>query len=64
MLDQMDEMILTADVTRIQMSVIEDVRVINIHALSNALKPLTQAGEKIKIKIQPLQEGGLQNVGQ
>ena len=59
----LDGMILTADFTRLQISAIDDVRVINIHALSNALKPLTQAGERIKIKIQRLGKEARQGVG-
>lgn len=59
----LDANILTADISRIQISAIEGVRVINIHALSNALKPLMQAGEKIKIKIQRFGKEPRQGVG-
>jgi len=45
-----DANILTADISRVQMAAIEGVRFINIHTLSNALKPLMQAGEHIKIQ--------------
>ncbi len=48
----LDANLLTADISRIQIASIEGIRVINIHTLSNALKPLMQAGEFIKIKIQ------------
>jgi uncharacterized protein YacL len=58
-----DANILTADITRVQMSNIEGVRVINIHALSNALKPLTQAGEFIKVKVQRYGKEPKQGVG-
>lgn len=55
--------ILSADITRVQMSAIEGVRIINIHTLSNALKPLMQAGENIKIKIQRFGKEPRQGVG-
>ena len=58
-----DANILTADISRIQMAAIEGVRVINIHVLSNALKPLMQAGEHIKIKIQRYGKEPRQGVG-
>ncbi len=59
----LDGNILTADISRIQMSAIEGVRIINLHALSNALKPLMQAGEQIKIKIQRYGKEPRQGVG-
>ena len=59
----LDANILTADISRIQIAAIEGVRVINIHALSNALKPLMQAGEHIKIKIQRYGKEPRQGVG-
>ncbi len=55
--------ILTADINRIQQSLFEGVRIINIHSLSNALKPLTQNGELISIKIQRYGKEPLQGVG-
>ena len=58
-----DANILTADISRIQMAAIEGVRVINIHTLSNALNPLMQAGEHIKIKIQRYGKEPRQGVG-
>lgn len=58
-----DANILSADISRVQMSSIEGVRVINIHALSNALKPLMQAGEVIKIKIQRYGKEPRQGIG-
>jgi uncharacterized protein YacL len=58
-----DANILTADISRIQMAAIEGVRVINLHSLSNALKPLMQAGEHIKIKIQRYGKEPRQGVG-
>lgn len=58
-----DANLLTADISRVQISTIEGVRVINIHTLSNALKPLTQAGEFIKVKIQRYGKEPRQGVG-
>jgi uncharacterized protein YacL len=59
----LDANILSADLNRIQTASIEGVRIINIHALSNALKPLTQGGEMIKIKIQRYGKEPRQGVG-
>ena len=58
-----DANILTADISRVQMAAIEGVRIINLHTLSNALKPLMQAGEQIKIKIQRYGKEPRQGVG-
>jgi uncharacterized protein YacL len=58
-----DANLLTADISRIQMSSIEGVRIINLHSLSNALKPLMQTGEFIKIKIQRYGKEPRQGVG-
>jgi uncharacterized protein YacL len=59
----LDANLLTADISKVQMAAIEGVRVINIHTLSNALKPLMQAGEFIKIKIQRYGKEPRQGVG-
>ncbi|MBS0625016.1 MAG: TRAM domain-containing protein [Verrucomicrobia bacterium] len=59
----LDANIITADISRVQMAAIEGVRIINIHSLSNALKPLMQAGENIKIKIQRYGKEPRQGVG-
>lgn len=59
----LDASILTADLSRIQMATIEGIRIINLHALSNALKPLMQAGEHIRIKIQRYGKEPRQGVG-
>lgn len=59
----LDGNILTADISRVQTSAIEGIRIINIHALANFLKPLMQAGEKIKIKIQRYGKEPRQGVG-
>lgn len=58
-----DANILSADISRIQMASIEGIRIINLHSLSNALKPLMQAGEYIKIKIQRYGKEPRQGVG-
>lgn len=58
-----DANIITADITRIQQSAIEGIRIINIHSLSNALKPLTHAGEYLNIKIQRYGKEPRQGVG-
>lgn len=55
--------ILTADISRIQTSSIEGIRFVNMHSLSNSLKPLMQAGEHIKIKIQRFGKEPRQGVG-
>ncbi len=59
----LDTHILTSDINRIQQASIEGVRIINIHMLSNALKPITQAGEFINIKIQRYGKEARQGVG-
>lgn len=59
----LDANIMTADISRVQMAAIEGVRVINLHALSNALKPLMQTGEHIRIKIQRYGKEPRQGVG-
>jgi uncharacterized protein YacL len=59
----LDANLITADISRIQIASIEGIRVINIHTLSNALKPLMQAGEFIKIKIQRYGKEPRQGVG-
>ncbi|HEY4254880.1 MAG TPA: TRAM domain-containing protein, partial [Chlamydiales bacterium] len=59
----LDANVLTADLSRVQIATTEGVRIINLHALSNALKPLMQAGEKIKIKIQRYGKEPRQGVG-
>lgn len=58
-----DANILTADISRVQIATIEGVRIINIHSLSNALKPLMQAGEQIRIKIQRYGKEPRQGIG-
>ncbi len=58
-----DANILTADISRVQIASIEDVQIINLHSLSNALKPLTETGEMIKIKVQRYGKEPRQGIG-
>ncbi len=58
-----DANLVTADINRLQTPTMEEIRIINIHALSNALKPLMQAGEYIRIKIQRYGKEPRQGVG-
>ncbi len=55
--------ILTADITKMQISSVEGVSIINLHALSNALKPLMITGEYIKIKVQRFGKEPRQGIG-
>lgn len=59
----LDANIITADINRIQQSSFEGIIVINIHSLSNALKPVSQSGEHINIKIQRYGKEARQGVG-
>lgn len=59
----LDANLVTADPSRIQVGNIEGIKIINIHTLSNALKPLMQAGEPIRIKIQRFGKEPNQGVG-
>lgn len=58
-----DANILTADISNTQMPDSEGVKVINIHSLSSALKPLTQTGEIIRVKMQRHGKEADQGVG-
>jgi uncharacterized protein YacL len=59
----LDANIMTADINRVQTAAVEGTKIISIHTLSNALKPLMQAGEYIKIKIQRYGKEPRQGVG-
>ncbi len=59
----LDANILSSDMSRIQMSKVEEITVVNIHALSNALKPLMISGELLKIEIQRYGREPRQGVG-
>ena len=58
-----DANLLTSDLSRVQQTQLEGIRVININLLANALKPLTQSGEFIYIKIQRYGKEPRQGVG-
>ena len=59
----LDADVLSADVNRMQVVPTEGIRILNIHSLSNALKPLMQKGESLRIKIQRYGKEELQGVG-
>ena len=59
----LDANILSADLSKIQTSSLEGIRIINLHTLSNALKPLNQTGEFIRIKVQRHGKEPRQGVG-
>lgn len=59
---QLDASILTADHSRAQTGS-DDIRYINLHNLSNSLKPLAQNGESLYIKIQRFGKEPRQGVG-
>lgn len=58
-----DANIMTADISRVQQALIDGIRIINLHMLANALKPITQAGEFLHIKIQRYGKEPRQGVG-
>lgn len=55
--------IITADISQVQAPSEDGIKVINLNSLSNALKPLMQAGESMKIKIQRFGKEPNQGVG-
>lgn len=55
--------LLTTDLTRVQQSAIEGIQIINLHTLSQAMKPMMQTGESIQIKIQRYGKEPRQGVG-
>lgn len=57
----LDANIITADIARLQPAIAEGIRVINIHMISNAWKPMT--GEPLNIKIQRYGKEPRQGVG-
>jgi uncharacterized protein YacL len=59
----LDANLLTADLSRVEIATVEGIRIINLNTLSNALKPLTQTGEILKIKIQRYGKEPRQGVG-
>ena len=58
-----DANLLTADLSKIQQALFDGIRTINLHTLSNALKPITHSGEFIHIKIQRYGKEPRQGVG-
>ncbi|MDR3623931.1 MAG: hypothetical protein P4L16_02190 [Chlamydiales bacterium] len=58
-----DANILTADINRVQVAAMDGVKIVNIHMLSNFLKPVTQTGELIKVKVQRFGKESRQGVG-
>lgn len=58
-----DSNILTADHSQVHLPSIEGVQILNLHALSNALKPLMAQGESMAIKIQRYGKEPNQGVG-
>ena len=60
---QTDANIISSDISRVQTAALEGIKIINLNSLSNALKPLTEAGELIKIKIQRYGKEPRQGVG-
>lgn len=58
-----DSTILTSDISRVQQSSAEGVQIINMHALANALKPISHSGETLSIKIRRYGKEPRQGVG-
>lgn len=58
-----DANILSSDLTQVQLPPIEGINIINMHFLANSLKPLMQAGEQLKIKVQRYGKEAMQGVG-
>jgi uncharacterized protein YacL len=59
----LDANILTSEMSQIKHSLIEDVKIIKFQDICNALKPLSQSGEYINIKIQRYGKEPRQGVG-
>lgn len=55
--------VLSSSLTEVQIPSLEGIKIINLNNLSHALKPLSEAGEKIKIKIQRYGKEPRQGVG-
>ncbi len=58
-----DANLLTADISQAQIPAVEGIQIINLHSISNALKPLMQAGESMTMKIQRYGKEPNQGVG-
>jgi uncharacterized protein YacL len=59
----LDASILTADMSQIDQSSVEGIRIININSIAKGLKPLTHTGEYINIKVQRYGKEARQGVG-
>lgn len=59
----LDADVLSSDASRMYTGQSEGVKIINIHSLAHALKPLMQKGEFLKIKIQRYGKEELQGIG-
>lgn len=59
----LDANILTAEINQLQHPVVDDVRIIKFQQLCNSLKPLSQTGEFITIKVQRYGKEPRQGVG-
>lgn len=55
--------LLTADMSRVQIAGIEDVKIINLNMLAQSLKPHMQKGESLKIQVQRYGKEENQGVG-
>ena len=59
----LDANLLSADINKIQQAEIQGVKIINIHLLANALKPIHQTGEWLDVKVQRHGKEATQGVG-
>lgn len=59
----LDANIISSEIGKTQASSLEGIKIINLNVLANALKPLTQSGESLKIKIQRYGKEPNQGVG-
>ncbi|MGA8164294.1 MAG: TRAM domain-containing protein [Waddliaceae bacterium] len=59
----LDANILTTDINLIEQTSVEGIKIVNINYLAKALKPLTQTGEFITIKVQRYGKEARQGVG-
>lgn len=59
----LDAHLLTAEANQLELSSMEGIRIINMHSIAKALKPLTQTGEFISIKVQRYGKEARQGVG-
>ncbi len=55
--------ILSSELTKAQLPTVEGINIVNMHSLANSLRPLMQAGEQLKIKVQRYGKEAMQGVG-